>query len=266
VPWRLLASALLAAGIKPATAIWYDALDACLPAAMPACVVRCSCFAGVLLEGGGGAAGEGLSQCDRGRGGCGAGGNWRGMWVTHGSACADEDIRDSIQSSLQLVITFLLKSDKEKDRKVAGAAFLKQIKRLSKTAGAGEDDLEAIMEAANKLVEPPYKKFTDMVSASATKRTPAKQRSSPYSGYAGAWGAAQGQASSPQVPAGYQLTPITQSRSPSPTAVTQRGISSLRPTEVFPPIHFTRPCTYCSHAGHSGCVPRTAGFVYVVLR
>jgi len=167
-----------------------------------------------------------------------------------------------VQSAFQLVVTFLLKADKEKDRKVAGVAFLKQMKRLSKTAGASEEDVETIMETASKLVLPPYKKFSDMVTATASKRTPAKQRSSAHLAYAGAWGSAQAQVSSPQVPAGYQLTPISQLRSPPSNAVTQRGISALRPTEVFQSIHFTRPCTYCTHAGHSGYVTRTAGFVF----
>jgi len=159
------------------------------------------------------------------------------------------------------VVTFL-KADKEKDEKVAGVAFLKQMKRLSKTAGASEEDMETIMETASKLVLPPYKKFSDVVTATASKRTPAKQRPSSHSGYAGAWGSAQAQVSPPQVPAGYQLTPISQSGSSSPNTATHRGISTLRPTEVFQSIHFTRPCTYCTHAVHSGCVTRTAGFVF----
>ena len=95
-----------------------------------------------------------------------------------------------------------MKADKEKDRKVAGAAFLKQMKRLSKTAGAGEDDLEAIMEAANKLVELSShawclhtehtrmrtwkKKVFGCGHSGRIQATPAKQRPSPYSGYAGA--------------------------------------------------------------------------------
>ena len=192
-----------------------------------------------------------------------AGGNELDGWATHMSACADEDIRDSMQSALQLMITFLLKADKEKDRRMAGAAFLKQLKRLSKTAGAVEEDLETIMEAANKLVTPPYKKFADMVAAAAPKRPPPK-RPSPYSGYPGGWVSAQAQVSPTQVPAGYQLMPISQSHSPPPNPGPQRGvgISSLRPTEVFQSIHFTRPCTYCTHAGHAGCAPRTTGFVF----
>jgi len=121
------------------------------------------------------------------------------------------------------------------------------------------------MEAANKLVELSShawclhtehtrmrtwkKKVFGCGHSGRIQATPAKQRPSPYSGYAGAWGSAQAQDSPPQVPAGYQLTPITQSRSPSPTTATQRGISALRPTEVFQSIHFTRPCTYCTQRG-----------------
>jgi len=169
-----------------------------------------------------------------------------------------------MQSALQLMITFLLKADKEKDRRTAGAAFLKQLKRWSKTAGAGEEVLETIMEAASKLVTPPYKKYADMAAAADAPKRPPPKRPSPYSGYPGGWVPAQAQVSPNQVPAGYQLTPIAQSRPPPPNPSPPRGvgISSLRPTEVFQAIHFSRPCTYCTHANHAGCVPRTTGFVF----
>jgi hypothetical protein len=186
----------------------------------------------------------------------------------------DDVQREIVLGQMEALSEFFVKADMDKDRKSAALTFEKQLKKVCRLELRGMDDfaIEDISERVQLLLNPAaaYKKFTERAATPARAPRAAAQHPVTPTRHPGPayYQQAPAQAYSPApaaCPPGYQLTPIA---APLPVAQATiapqpyappgggrplpRGIASTKPGEIFPPAHFTRPCTYCSHAGHAG--------------
>ena len=180
---------------------------------------------------------------------------------------ADDEARSAVVKQREAMVKFLVRADSAKERKVAAAAFEKQLQKALRGELSNLDDCasDAIVERSQLLLLPPYKKFEKEIKAAQAKSSAAR---------AAAASAQQPMPTTPTQPVyyqqpqqqvfaspgqlvcppGFQLTSIA-SPTPAPPGggrVLSRGIAATMPGEVFPPAHFTRPCTYCKHENHTG--------------
>jgi hypothetical protein len=179
-------------------------------------------------------------------------------------ACADDENRAVVVGQLEAMTKFFIQSDLDRDRKHAAITFAKQLKRVLRLELKGLDEFasDAISERAQNLVDPPYKRFSERARQPQARSTPSAQPQrgpalapAPY--YQQPQQQLYASPSRPACPPGFQLTPISPA-SAAPAAPPgggrppSRGIAATKPGESFPASHFSRPCTYCSHAGHAG--------------
>ena len=193
---------------------------------------------------------------------------------------ADSGMRSVVLAQLEAMRAFFMQADLDKDRKAACGTFEKQLKRLfrAELKDLPDESTDAIFDRAQFLLCPPHKRFAEKSATTPGRHsraavaaqlpaapTPAPapifypQAQQPYQPIPPPYQPPQqpvyASPSQPACPPGYQLTPVsTSAPSPPPGGgrPPPRGIAATKPGEVFPPTHFTRPCHYCSHAGHAG--------------
>jgi hypothetical protein len=183
----------------------------------------------------------------------------------------DSRNRAVVISQLEAMAAYFVQADTDKDRKPAASVFEKQLRRVLRRdlKGTSDDDIEALVESASTLTSPPYKRFSDAATPrKQAGRAPgwhatavAQQSHSPVQApapmyYQQPQPVAFASPTQPACPPGYKLTAIAPASAsatpPGGGRAPPRGIASTKPTEVFPPSHFVRPCAYCSHANHTG--------------
>ena len=197
--------------------------------------------------------------------------------------CEEKELTVSL---IEEAVAFMLRADKARDRKAAGVDFMKRLKKVTK--GLDDEEVEALLEAAELLVDPKYAKDRGFDGANNRGFDGAKEGNAgggavqskygrygrPYSVPAVAQPAAAAAGptayASPtayatptayMAPAGFQLVPCTQPAATVPMAGAGGGAvarprtvgkAALDPTKTYPPAHFARPCMYCAFPAHSG--------------
>jgi hypothetical protein len=182
---------------------------------------------------------------------------------------ADDGLRSVVLEVMDLLATFFVQADEDKDRRPAAATFEKKFKRLARGSLKEVDDaiIEALLDQIQIVLNPPYQKYKEKPKAAS--RTPTRVASPTYyhqpqqAMYASPTRPHEQQAmyaspSQPACPPGFQLTAIAAAPARASPPGGGRpiqpscGIAATKPGEIFPSSHFTRPCTYCAHAGHAG--------------